>query len=236
MVDIHCHLLYGVDDGAATIEESVAMLERAREQGITAIILTPHYRHGMFPYPKKEIEEHYVALQPYAQKLEIALALGTEYHVDSEVVEAMDGHRCRTMAGSRYVLSEYSHDTEYSYIYKMTREMIAHGYMPVLAHVERYACMTEDIDLAGEIQNLGAWIQLNADAVLGLEGRGPKKYCRQMLEEGYVDVIASDSHGIKERACHMSGCREYIAKKFDPQLADRLMDENPSTILGGAGI
>lgn len=76
MIDIHCHLLYGVDDGAKTIEESVAMLEAAKEQGISAMILTPHYRHGMFAYPKEEIEEHFRILEPYAQKLGIYLAFG----------------------------------------------------------------------------------------------------------------------------------------------------------------
>ena len=110
MIDIHCHLLYGVDDGAKTIEESVAMLEAAKEQGISAMILTPHYRHGMFAYPKEEIEEHFRILEPYAQKLGIYLALGTEYHVNSHIVEALDSGRCRTMAGSRYVLCEYSQD------------------------------------------------------------------------------------------------------------------------------
>ena len=103
MIDIHCHLLYGVDDGAKTIEESVAMLEAAKEQGISAMILTPHYRHGMFAYPKEEIEEHFRILEPYAQKLGIYLALGTEYHVNSHIVEALDSGRCRTMAGARYV-------------------------------------------------------------------------------------------------------------------------------------
>ena len=98
MIDIHCHLLYGVDDGAKTIEESVAMLEAAKEQGISAMILTPHYRHGMFAYPKEEIEEHFRILEPYAQKLGIYLALGTEYHVNSHIVEALDSGRCRTMA------------------------------------------------------------------------------------------------------------------------------------------
>ena len=104
MIDIHCHLLYGVDDGAKTIEESVAMLEAAKEQGISAMILTPHYRHGMFAYPKEEIEEHFRILEPYAQKLGIYLALGTEYHVNSHIVEALDSGRCRTMAGSRCVV------------------------------------------------------------------------------------------------------------------------------------
>ena len=93
MIDIHCHLLYGVDDGAKTIEESVAMLEAAKEQGISAMILTPHYRHGMFAYPKEEIEEHFRILEPYAQKLGIYLALGTEYHVNSHIVEALDNGR-----------------------------------------------------------------------------------------------------------------------------------------------
>ena len=97
MIDIHCHLLYGVDDGAKTIEESVAMLEAAKEQGISAMILTPHYRHGMFAYPKEEIEEHFRILEPYAQELGIYLALGTEYHVNSHIVEALDSGRCRTM-------------------------------------------------------------------------------------------------------------------------------------------
>ena len=124
MIDIHCHLLYGVDDGAKTIEESVAMLEAAKEQGISAMILTPHYRHGMFAYPKEEIEEHFRILEPYAQKLGIYLALGTEYHVNSHIVEALDSGRCRTMAGSRYVLCEYSHDSEYAYIYQMTQELV----------------------------------------------------------------------------------------------------------------
>ena len=213
MIDIHCHLLYGVDDGAKTIEESVAMLEAAKEQGISAMILTPHYRHGMFAYPKEEIEEHFRILEPYAQKLGIYLALGTEYHVNSHIVEALDSGRCRTMAGSRYVLCEYSHDSEYAYIYQMTQELVLHGYIPVFAHVERYGALA-DLQLAEELRNLGAWITVNADAVLGLEGMGPKKYCKKMLKAECVDAIASDSHGIKNRANHMGKCYELIEKKF----------------------
>ena len=81
----------------------------------------------------------------------------------------------------------------------MTQELILHGFVPVLAHVERYRCMTEDTGHAEALRELGAWIQLNADAVLGLEGFGSKKFCKKMLKEGLVDVIASDSHGISRR-------------------------------------
>ena len=185
MFDIHCHLLYGVDDGAETIGESVAMLEAAKEQGISAMILTPHYRHGMFAYPKEEIEEHFRILEPYAQKLGIYLALGTEYHVNSHIVEALDSGRCRTMAGSRYVLCEYSHDSEYAYIYQMTQELV------------------------------------------------PKKYCKKMLKAECVDAIASDSHGIKNRANHMGKCYELIEKKFGREYADQLLVNHPAKILTG---
>ncbi len=232
MIDIHCHLLYGVDDGAKTIEESVAMLEAAKEQGISSMILTPHYRHGMFAYPKEEIEEHFRILEPYAQKLGIYLALGTEYHVNSHIVEALDSGRCRTMAGSRYVLCEYSHDSEYAYIYQMTQELVLHGYIPVFAHVERYGALA-DLQLAEELRNLGAWITVNADAVLGLEGMGPKKYCKKMLKAECVDAIASDSHGIKNRANHMGKCYELIEKKFGREYADQLLVNHPAKILTG---
>lgn len=232
MIDIHCHLLYGVDDGAKTIEESVAMLEEAKRQGIIGIILTPHYRHGMFDYPTEEIAEHYRMLLPYAKKLEMYLALGTEYHVNSQIVEALDKGRCRTLAGSRYVLCEYSRDTEYSYIYQMTQELLLHGYVPVLAHTERYPALADPKDVE-EIRSLGAWITVNADAVLGLEGMGPKKYCRKLLKEELVDAIASDSHGIKSRACHMQKCRERIEKKYGLQEAEKLFEKNPLKIIKG---
>lgn len=232
MIDIHCHLLYGVDDGAKTIEESVAMLEEAKRQGIVGMILTPHYRHGMFAYPTEEIEEHFRLLVPYARKLEMYLALGTEYHVNSQIVEALEHRRCRTLAGSRYVLCEYSHDTEYSYIYQMTQELLLHGYVPVLAHAERYQALA-DLGDVEEIRSLGAWITVNADAALGLEGMGPKKYCRKLFKEELVDVVASDSHGIRERACHMEKCRAYIEKKFGKEQTENLFLKNPLKILKG---
>lgn len=230
MIDIHCHLLYGVDDGAKTIEESSAMLKEAKRQGITGIILTPHYRHGMFAYPNERIEEHYAMLQPYADELGIALALGTEYHVNSRMVEALESGRCRTLAGTRYVLAEFSYEAEYSYIYQMTQELIFHGFIPIIAHIERCRNLTAEIDTADNLRTLGAWIQMNADAVLGLDGMAVKHYCKKMLKAGYVDVIASDSHGITKRACHMDKCQAFLEKKYGKEYAQKLLYDNPYRI------
>ena len=231
MIDIHCHLLYGVDDGAQTIEESVAMLKVAREQGVQAMILTPHYRHGMFAYPTDTIEEHFEKLKLYADSLGIQIFLGCEYHVNSQITQAFDAGRCHTLADTKYVLTEYSHQSEFSYIHKMTEELILHGYIPVIAHVERYRCMVENLDLAAELQDMGAMIQMNADAILGLEGWGSKRYCKKMLQEELVDLVASDSHGIAERVSHMRKCYDAITKKFGEDYAESLMHGNPIKIL-----
>ncbi len=233
IIDIHCHLLCGVDDGAKTIEESEAMLQEAHRQGITGIILTPHYRHGMFSYPKELIEENFALLQPYAMELGITLALGTEYHVNSHMVEALEGGRCLTLAGTRYVLAEFSHDAEYSYIYQMAQELIFHGFVPIIAHIERCAAITADMENADRLKSLGAWIQINADAVLGMEGTAARRFCKKMLKAGYVDVIASDSHGMVKRACHMDRCYALLEKKYGREYADELMYDMPYKVLNG---
>ena len=233
MIDIHCHMLYGVDDGPKHIEESVAMLKEAKNQGISAIVLTPHYRHGMFPYKKEDVDEHYETLLPYAKKLEIGLYTGCEYHVNRDVCSAFSNGRVHSLADGRSILTEYSHVSEYSFLVQMTREVTMHGYIPVIAHVERYGCLVEDMERIEELRNIGAMIQVNADAVLGMEGRSPKKFTRLLLEEGLVDVIASDCHGIRQRVCHMKKCYDYVAKKFGEEYAEELMQENPATILAG---
>ena len=128
MIDIHCHLLYGVDDGSKSLEESVEMLKIAKKQGITGIILTPPLRHGMFKHPLEKIERHYKKLMPYAKKLGIEIKLGTEYHVATDMIDAFHGGLCHTLADTQYILTEYSHSSEYSFVYKMTREAIFAGY------------------------------------------------------------------------------------------------------------
>lgn len=233
MIDIHCHLLFGVDDGAKTIEESVAMLNEANRQGVTGIILTPHYRHGMFSYPKEKIEEHFALLQPYAKEQGIELALGTEYHVNSHMVEAFKNGRCRTLADTRYVLAEFAYDAEYSYIYQMVQKLVFHGFVPVIAHIERCKVIIGEIEEAESLRQLGAWIQVNADAVLGMEGLSSKHFCKKMLQSGYVDVIASDSHSMGKRACHLDKCYTFLIKKYGEEYAKQLLYDNPYRIWNG---
>lgn len=231
MIDIHCHALYGVDDGADNIEESAAMLRQARLQGVEAVILTPHYRHGMFAYPKQVIVEHFEKLKPLAQKAGVRLYLGCEYHVNSRMIEALQTGRCLSLADGDFVLTEYSFETEYSYISGQTRRLISNGYIPVLAHVERYECLLKKPRFCAELSEVGAYIQVNADSILGLAGKTAEKFCRKLLKNRWADLVASDAHGKTERVCRLGECRDYVAKKYGEGYAKLLFQDNPQRIL-----
>ena len=232
MVDIHCHMLYGVDDGPKEIEESIKMLKEAAEQGITDIILTPHYRRGMFKFDKEIILRNKAELDKHAKEVGINLYLGTEFHVNGDIIEYLESGRCLTLADTEYVLSEYEYDTDYSYLFRMTHELLRHGYVPVIAHVERYGCLVRNPKRLEELQEIGALVQMNAGAIIGEEGWGAKSFCKKALKHGWVDIVASDSHGIKKRVCYMEDCYDYLSDKYGERNAHRLMNKNPMKIIG----
>lgn len=231
MIDIHTHLLFGVDDGPESLEESVSMLQKAASQGVTTIILTPHYRHGMFPYKRDVIIENYKKLLPYGKEEGIALYLGCEYHVNSRIIEAITSKRVFTLANSSYVLTEYEYHTEYDYIEKMSQQLISHGFVPVIAHVERYGCLLKEPQNVEQLRRMGAMIQVNAPAVIGKDDWMRKRFCKKLLEQGWVDMIGSDSHGVKNRPCRLGDCRDYLMKKYDSSYVDKLLHQNPAKIL-----
>lgn len=235
IIDIHNHSLCCVDDGAGNLQESVQMLREAAGQGIEAVILTPHYRHGMFAYPMEEIEKQYHLLAEAAREIEVELYLGCEYHVNSQVVETFQTGRCHALAGSDYVLTEYSYKTEYAYMVQYTHQLLSCGYIPVIAHVERYECIQKKPERCEELEDMGAWIQINADSVLGLEGWTLKHVCKKLLKMERVDVIASDAHGIRHRPNNLGQCYEYVTKKYGEKYADRMFYRNPGKVIADAG-
>lgn len=231
MVDIHCHALYGVDDGAKSIEESLSMIQIENSQGIDAIVLTPHYRYNMFEYPVEKIKRHFARLKSEAEQIGTALYLGCEYHVNSRMIDALQEGECFSLAGGDFVLTEYSFATEFSYIYSQTRKLISYGYIPIVAHVERYDCFLKSPKLCMELSNTGAYIQVNADSILGMAGKTGEKFCRKILKKGWVDIVASDAHGKDVRACHLKECKEYVARKYGEDYAERIFCDNPRKVI-----
>lgn len=232
MIDIHNHALYGVDDGAKSLKESVDILRNEYEQGVSTVILTPHYRRGMFAYDKPKIEEHFAILKEELsrEKIGIKVYLGCEFHVNHDIFDYLDEGRTRTLADSNYVLTEYAYETDFDYIFQKTRQLCSYGYLPIVAHVERYQCFVKHPKLLEDVKEAGAMIQVNANSVLGLDGRGLEKTTKKILKYGLADIIASDTHDMNERRCCMKQCKDLIADKLGDDYATLLFEVNPSKI------
>lgn len=231
MVDIHCHLLYGVDDGASSFQVSTIMLDEAAAQGVSNIILTPHYRKGMFSYNNEKIAANYETVKQVAESKGIKLYLGCEYHADSDMIPYLREGRVKTLAGSDYVLVEYSHDSTYLQVRNSLEELISNGYIPVIAHAERYRIIQKGSATVMQFREMGAKIQLNADSILGLEGVLLKRVCKRLLKNSLADIVASDGHGMLVRKINLSECRNYIAKKYGEEYAEKLFVTNPGKII-----
>lgn len=231
MIDIHCHMLYGVDDGAEDRQMSVAMLKDAAKQGISAVILTPHYRQGMFKYPLEEIRAAYEDLYSEAEKLGVMIYLGCEYHADSDTGENLKNGRCLTLADSDYVLVEFKYESSIGFIRNTLNDLLAHGYTPVIAHAERYGPFIKEPELLRQMCDMGVMVQINAGSVLGREGFKTKRLCKRIIKEHLVDIVASDSHNMTDRKSRMKECFDYIAKKYGEERAERLLRTNPGKIL-----
>lgn len=236
LFDIHCHIVPSVDDGASSADDAYKMLQMEYRQGVRNIIATPHFRNQMFETPRHTINQQFWLLRELAHKVspDLRVYLGCEFHSNMEMVEMLRSGEIHTMAGSRYVLTEFSGSSKGSYIRDRLYSLISHGYKPIVAHIERYECLRKDIKLVEELTDMGAYMQVNADSILGKEGFGIKRYCKKLLKQDLISFVGSDCHGIKERVSHIGDTYAYIAKKEGEEYADQLFINNPQKILADA--
>ena len=229
LVDIHCHILPGVDDGAPDMETSRAMIRDAYEQGVRYIIATPHYRPEMFEPSMKKVIRVYHELRDYAEEVGIGLRLGCEYYRNEQMIRHLDKKLRPTMLGSRYVLAEFSTNDSFVTVRNYIYELITKGYRPIVAHVERYFCCQEP-ERIQELKKLGAQIQINADSVLGYEGHTIKKFCAGLMKDDRVDFIGSDAHNLEGRKMNLGKCATYVRKKMGQDYAEEIFVDNPRQI------
>lgn len=229
LIDIHCHILPMVDDGAESVEEAIAILHEAHKQGVTHMIVTPHYRREMFEPTMKRVLFAYRGLREIARDLGIRLGLGCEYYRNENMIADLDNKKRPTMLGSKYVLTEFSTNDSFATIRNYIYELTTHGYKPIIAHVERYFCC-QKLEKVLELRELGAYIQVNAESVIGADGKQQKKFCRQLMKEDAVDFIASDTHNMSSRKMQMRKCVGYVLKRMGREYTKKIFIENPKKI------
>lgn len=151
--DIHCHIVPGVDDGATDIEETGKLLRMEYEQGVRTIIATPHFRFRMFETSAEKVKEQFKLVEKAAAEVasDLHVYLGCEFHTNMEMISMLRENKVMTMAGSRYVLTEFSHNSEENYIRERLSTLLSGGYKPIVAHIERYEATRTSMDFVEEL-------------------------------------------------------------------------------------
>ena len=228
MIDLHAHILFGVDDGAPNINESLKMLESAAKAGIHTVCLTPHvspYRRNLST--PEEIQKTYEILQEkiIEQQIDITLFLGAEIDEHESILKTLeDGH---TLNNSKYVLIDFSRrDIDIS---EMVYELRIHGYKVIIAHPERTKFF--NVELLRQLKREGALLQVSSPNLTGNIYRKVCKRARLLLKEDLIDVIASDAHSVTDVSSMKSAYR-YVVKKKGIKTAEKLFSDNPRKIIG----
>lgn len=196
MIDIHCHVLPGVDDGARNEKETNEMLARAADAGISSVICTPHV------YRPENQEKNRLAL-PRAREIAhangVSLSMGCEFNYRSLPKVADYALDSFCLAGTRCILLEFSNDRLFPDWEIALTEIVERGYLPIIAHPERYTYIQKDIGIAEEMLRFGCELQLDAGGLMAslFTAGAERKIARKLLSEGMVAYIASDAHRVE---------------------------------------
>lgn len=233
-IDIHTHILPGVDDGSGSLEESISMLRQAEDEGIGKIILTPHQKPDRHCVSARGLRDRMSALQEEADKcgLSIRLYPGGELFFRHSLAEELRCGRVITLADSRYVLVEFFPQEQYEYIRNGLYSLLAEGYLPVVAHVERYAQVNESRERQEELLDMGCYFQVNAGTLTGNAGFGMKRTAWQLVKRKQVHFIGTDAHRANgSRTPRLLHCAKLLERKCGGRYAAQLLYQNAEMIL-----
>ena len=194
-IDIHSHILYGIDDGSKNIEESIELLKQHALMGITDVVLTPHYIENSKYKANNEKKKKLInTLKEEAEKLNINLYLGNEIFVNNDLEELLLNGEITTINNTRYLLIELPMSNKIKNLPEILYELRLKRIVPIIAHPERYEYVQKDYKYLNELQEEGALFQSNLGSILGIYGRGAKKCIKKLLKNNYISFLATDIH------------------------------------------
>lgn len=238
MIDIHCHILPGIDDGAATIYDSINMAKAAVSDGISSIIATPHHKNGRYENEKIEIVDAVSELNRAFSDEGIPLTVlpGQEVRIYGEIIEDyLSGGKILPLNHTQYLFIEFPSSSVPRYAERLFYELQTQGLIPIIVHPERNQEIIENPDILYKMINNGALSQLTAGSLTGHFGKKIKKFSEQLIEADLTHFIASDAHNIQNRTFKMSEAMDMVQKKYGIDLV-YLFQENAELLVAGENV
>jgi protein-tyrosine phosphatase len=233
MIDLHCHILPGIDDGPTDLSVSLAMARCAVDDGIRITACTPHIYPGLYENHAEGIRSAIAAFRLALAEANIPLQLveGADTHLAPDLLAGIRGGRIPTLNGSRYFLFEPPHHVAPPRLEDSVFTLVAAGYVPVITHPERLTWIEEHYPAFQRMLQAGAWIQLTSGSLTGRYGPRPKYWSERILDEGLCHILATDAHHIDRRPPLLAEAREAASRRLGAEEATHLVMTRPQGII-----
>lgn len=235
MIDLHCHILPGLDDGARDLDQAVDMARIAHEDGIEIIVGTPHLFNGRFDYDDLAVfEEKRVLLEGAltAGGVPLKIFSGAEVHITHDLVASVRRHREQlVLAGGSYIFIEFPYDHVFQGVKDLFFELMSERLTPVIAHPERNTAFAQSPKLLFELVEMGALTQTNGGSLLGRYGPDTEEAALRFLEMGLVHFISSDGHNTHSKPPRLAAAVERAAAVVGREKAVALVRDNPLAVI-----
>jgi protein-tyrosine phosphatase len=233
LIDLHCHLLPEVDDGAVDLKTSLAMARMSVADGVTVIACTPHILPGVYDNTGPDIRSRVQRLQLEldAAGIRCRLVPGCDAHISPDLVSQLKSGSALTLNDSRYVLVEPPHHILPPNIDRLFFDLLAAGYVPVLTHPERMSWVDRNEELLNRLVLSGVWMQMTAGAIIGGFGEKVRRQAVKMLHRGMIHIVASDAHNTANRSPVMGEAFRALGGLVGLEQARNLVETRPAAIL-----
>ena len=231
MVDIHSHILPGLDDGSKSLEESIAMVETAKQSGTTDIVATPH-ANSQYTFDPQKIAEHASALTAAVPGIKIHT--GCDFHLSFEnIQDALQDPSKYTINHKQYLLVEFPDMVTFTTTPQIFAELRSRGMVPIVTHPERNLFLQERTkDLEAWVRE-GCYVQITALSFLGTFGKKARDSANDMMKHGLVHFVASDAHDLSYRTTSLKEAFDYVADRFGRDRAEQVFIYNPRAVIEG---
>jgi protein-tyrosine phosphatase len=233
MIDLHSHILPGIDDGSRSLEMSLEMARIAVADGIRTMACTPHIYPGLYMNDKAGIiaakDKLQAALDLYSIPLQ--LTVGADVHLVPGLLEGLRGNEIPSLHGTRYLLLEPSHHSPPPRFPELVFQLVAAGYVPVITHPERLVWIEDHFPVFAELVRQGAWMQVTAGALTGLFGPRAKYWGEKFIGEGLTHILATDAHSSGRRVPVLSGGLAVAEKLLGAEEAQHLVQGRPAALM-----